>query len=1186
MVYRNFKQRTIASIAFMLALGSLASAQTTPTPAPEISPERANEIGGIPTIDSIVIQSLGPGTPLRFGNVVAGSERVQLDGRALQPIEDYAIDYATGVIYLKVAPKAGQTLLVTYRYTTQPDPKAPARFSGLNGFKLSLLPGGLNMHVGLGMAERTADGRVLTGNAFGLSNNFKFAGGGVSGMYVVGNRTRAGVRGGMTMQGAGGGQADQSEGKSQAIIQNLGANMMGGRINIDYQDISQNFTAFSSLRDAGASDDQVNRFRSERGLTRLGVSADNLKIGGLGFSTGVRNIADANGSIEWRSYGLKTGGFELNFNSQRVDNAFNRFKDIGEKDREQLERERGMARENLAGTFTSNVGKISFNSVRINDLNGRKGLQTTEYGIDHSKFKFAYGMQSVDAGFGRMGSLFQQEQARFGLDAGLSRQWMALQTSVLGRGTSLTFNQSGLTSQQGAFRATDVNLQAKTWQITHSARSADTGFNGFHGLNRAGANGQPEVDGHIASVVNMYGPGVQSRPEDRQGFSLGAGIDRRYTALSAQPFKGWNLSFSDLQLRGRMDGGSVQNVRVENGKTSAYFRRQELGAQFNEFSNLMGFERWNLGNIAGLDRTDFGFQTSFGNRSFRIDRTDADVAHGGFQRESLAYRDKRLEVTMNTREVSSGLTGLNHAADAERDLLNGLVGYRQRDLSVKWQILPNLNLESFVYDAIHQDNQAENRIRNLSADWKIDPKTRLSYVSTSNRSSDPISTLFAHEVSRLSISRDFGRLGQIAFVQERQNYDGRNTNAPDSQRTFFAWQTKLNDRTNLRTEQTRTTFNNGTDERISANTVQTAVTHNTGIAVTDINVDREGTDRDERRRNYGFFVDFGKGIRLSYGYARHLNGESAGQLTSTLTFGQNAHGNAPDKVNQTGAANVNGVTMGGGYGVNQWDGTDRTQGFSNFRLSVDKPFQFAFLRDVKLNFAMDQASDNAIWMRENRVLNFSAGVGSNRIAYDYVSQLHPSGIRGIDRSFRFETSQSERAWLRASVNYKVRTLPWDDQVMIRNFAFSVRPTKGVELVHRLETNPEQMRGDVLLGSIPTAARSNAWELNWKRSANMTVGSQWRELINDDNRARVRTGGMNLTLFEASGSPLRVFYGVEQLSGNVLRRTTHRYSLSFDQRPGPNQTFSFLVGNLSYEHEIANGQSRNNITLRLNYTLRF
>jgi len=76
------------------------------------------------------------------------------------------------------------------------------------------------------------------------------------------------------------------------------------------------------------------------------------------------------------------------------------------------------------------------------------------------------------------------------------------------------------------------------------------------------------------------------------------------------------------------------------------------------------------------------------------------------------------------------------------------------------------------------------------------------------------------------------------------------------------------------------------------------------------------------------------------------------------------------------------------------------------------------------------------------------------------------------------------------------------------------------------------------------------------------------------------------LFENSGSPVKISYGLEQSSGAIKMNSQQRYSLQFDQRPGPNQSFSFLIGNVSYEQEIANGVVRNNFTLRVNYQLRF
>jgi hypothetical protein len=85
---------------------------------------------------------------------------------------------------------------------------------------------------------------------------------------------------------------------------------------------------------------------------------------------------------------------------------------------------------------------------------------------------------------------------------------------------------------------------------------------------------------------------------------------------------------------------------------------------------------------------------------------------------------------------------------------------------------------------------------------------------------------------------------------------------------------------------------------------------------------------------------------------------------------------------------------------------------------------------------------------------------------------------------------------------------------------------------------------------------------------------------------VRTAGVNLKFFEAKGSPLTLFYGLEQSSNSTLRRSIHRYSLKFDQKAGPNQMFSLFLGNVSYQHSIVDGQLRNNWTARLDYQFRF
>jgi len=1175
--------------ALILGLLPLTVAAQAPMRLDQATPNAPREeIGGTPAIDMITLRAIGPGTPLRFGNVVPGSERITLDGRVLHSGTDYAMDNATGVVYLKVPQKAGQSLLVSYRYTDKPDPKAAQTAKALSGFKFDLVPGGLSLVSGLGFAERTADGKVMTGNALGFQNAFKFNGGSLSGLYIYSNREKNTNASGLNFDnGAKPGDAGGETGASQAILQNLSSNALGGTVSIDYQDVGKNFAAFQTARDSGADDATVNRLRSERGLTRLGFSANDLKVGGFGFSSGFRSIKDDNGSIEWRNYGVKSGGLSLNYSSQEVDANFARFKDIAEKDKAILERERGMKRENWEGALDAKVGKLSFSSVSIGDSASGNGIRRTEYGLDASAFKFNMGRQEVDAGWNRTASLFDQEKARYGLDAGMSRQWMALESSVLGKGTTLSFRENVLNATSGSLKSRTAVASGKTWSLQHVGITADKGFNGFNSLNRVDEQAKrPEADVHIASIAAMYGPGVAPRPEDRAAFNLGAGIDRQFASLSAQPFKGWKVDFSSLTLNGERDAGKVQSATVEAGKVRLEWRKQELGDRFDEFSRLMNFERTRLGNIAGLDRSDFGLQMDLGRgRKLNASQTGIDSPNGGARRTAIAFADSRLEVNVNAREVDSGFTNINHLVDPEKDFLATLQGYNQRDAKLKWQILPNFKIEGTMYEAVNDQLDIHSRIRNLALDWKMDARTHLTYYTHEQSSNDPVNVLFANETQRITLTRDLGALGRISFHDERIDYAGVQTNLVDSHRQYFGYQANLTKTTDFKSEQTRTVFANGTEDRVSSNSVSTAVAKNLGVSITDVDVDRHGADRDERRRNYGFWYDFGKGLRFSYGYARQLVGEN-GASQSTIALGENAVGMQPNQAGGIKQANVGGVMVGGAQGVNSWDADGRTQGFTNVALSVAKPFSLGPLQDVKLHMGMDTASDRAKYLKENQLFQFSGIVAGAKLGYEYVGQMHQTGVRGIDRAFRFESDANKNNFLAATVFYKVRTLPWDDQIMIRNFNFTMRPSKSLELVHKLETNPEQARGDVILGSVPIAARSNRWELNYKKDKNLTLGASWAELINDQSKALTRTGGVNMTLFESTGSPLSLYYGVEQAQGNVQRRTQQRYHLRFDQRPGPNQSLNFFVGNISYEGAYAETQRVNNWSFRLNYQLRF
>jgi len=1168
------------------ALPLVASAQVP------LSVETVNEqasvpqIGGIAAMDIITLKASGPGAPLRYGGVVAGSERVQLDGERLTAGSDYAMDYAAGVVYLHRAQKAGQTLTVSYRYQKNVDPKQISPFAGISGFKYDLVPGGLNLLMGLGMAERATDGTVLQSNIFGFNNSFKFGQGQLNGLFVYGNREKTDNRAGFAYDMSGStGSASTDDGKSQLLLQSYSTKMMGGTVQMDYQDISKNFASFGTVKNAGYDDAAIQRLQNERGLQRTGMSIKDMKFGSLGISQSFRTVKDGDSSIDWRSFGVAQGGLKVNWSSQKVENTFTRFANLSEGDHDQLAREVGMSRQNLSGEFAQKIGKLSFTTSSIRDDATGNDIHRKEWALDSSKLKFNVGQQSVDSGIAsRFPSLMGNEQAMYGREAGLHREWMSMDTAILGKSTPFSFSQNILASDAGSFKARDASLKGSTWTLVHSDRSADANFANL------GAMTDGEVDSHVKAIAAMYGAGTAFSANDRGGFLAGVGVGRSYTGFTAKPFKAWDLNFSQLDLKGRQGKGSVTSASL-NGKNSQFsYRKEALGAKFTEVTSLMGFEQAKLGTVSGLDRTDMGMNVKFGGKTLTASRMSADSPTGGASRNSLTFQDKKIDVQVNTREVASGFTNIAQVTDAQSSLLNALVGFKERDAKVKWAILPSLNLDAALEETVNMQTNQANRLNQYALDWTPNGTTKVQYYKFSQENHDPLSTLFASEIERMNLYKNFGKYGILTVTEETQNFDSTQTNLTDFHRQSFSYETKLDARTSIRTEQSYTKFEGGGKEDVSANTISTALTKRIGVSLTDMKVDRQGTEQvvqqNVAHRNYGFWYDFGHGLLLSYGYARQLTADGQGTMNSTLTVGQKKDGVTADQVGSVGTGTVGAVTFGGGYGVNGWDSGDRTQSFSNVSFASAKPLQFGAFKEVKFNFGLDTAADYSQWLRENRVMGFSGKIAGNAFSFDYRGQMAQSGQRAIDRTYKLETDKSDKQKLKASIYYKLRTLPTDQQVMIRNFAITARAAKNLEVTQLMQTNPEVFQADALLGSVTQASKSNTWKVDYKQNGNLTFGASWTELINEQNLTAARTSGINLKLFEAKGSPVTLFYGVEQASQPTLKRLTERYSIQFDQRPGINQMLSFFIGNVSYGHMVPDGYTNHNWTLRLDYQLRF
>ncbi|MBS1706488.1 MAG: hypothetical protein JST40_11480 [Armatimonadetes bacterium] len=1150
--------------------GMISSAQENPPANPPASPADppAAPLTGQSEMESIRIKSVTPNIPLRHDKVVDKSEEVFLDGVPLVRDRDYLIDYDRGMIFLSRQTREGQIVRISYRH--DPNQKASGKsFAGLgmmSGLGLHFAGGNQRLVFGLGMAERRADGTVATSNMYGMNNSFSFAGGSLKGLYLVADEIKSSST--SVLDGSKTNENTET-GKSQAIIQNFEKNMMGGKVSFDLRDVSSKFNGFQAFREAGYAEDQIQAIAKEKGMRRTGFGLQQLGSKSFNFSSGYSAIKDKGSSIEWRTLGLTAGLLTGTWDSTRVSRTFSRFGDLANGDRDQLRREAGISRENVALNLNGKGLKGSYQTNKVEEDQG-SGLFKRSAEMSTGPIKVGFSDQKVEESFTRFDATRLGDAGQLARERGQRRQNYMFGYNPA-QGIKVNFNSSWLMPDQqdsSRYQATDFSAEGKNWSLTKIGRKADAGFGGF------GAMADGERWANINAIGKMYQPEDFGKRGDEFGwFQNTPGVDRNGTRIAWTPFKGYGLQWNQVRLSGQADDAKLESVSLSSSKLNVKVTTANVGKEFNELGNLMTFERERLGSNQDFKRTDINLESHLTpNRTIAATQTNAKLGEDStIRRQTFALNDRNLQFSWASRTVAPGFTGFGGFVDPERDLLAQLQGFSQSDFGIHFNAVRGLDLK-------YQSSTAKNEIDSINRvfrvgqyNYQLDSQSSFNYYEMLNETDAAEGLKYRNSVARWSYQRNLGKIGTLGYEQEAIRYDGTDTQAPDSKRQTISYETKLNPKTTVKTQQTEIRYDTGERETSQTHVLESEINKRTGVSVTQLTVNRDGDKPDESQRRYGFWWDFGNGMRFAYNVARNTNSTTNGneQNQISLTPGQ------------VGALAVGAAT----YSENNIDKT-RFQSVGNFNVSTVKPIRFGPLQDLTLNYAADTQRDQLHYIRENRTMGAGFRIGSLNFGWDYRSQVGADSIQAIDRTFRFSTDQSDTKPLRMKVNYKIRTLPNDQQWMIRDFSFTARLAKSVEVTHQVQTNPEIARGDVILGSVPQASRSNKWKLDLLNNKPTKLGLSWEELINDQQNRRSRVGGVNVTLFANNPSPLTLFYGVEQQDNQAVRKTIHRYSLRYDQRPGPNQLFSLFLGNISYQHSRDNGTRIQNWSMRMEYQIRF
>lgn len=1164
--------------ALLIPVSVTASAQS-PAPAPKNDGTPASsEVGGTVYSELIKLTNARLSTPLRYGSVKRGSEIVQIDGRTLARDRDYVIDYAAGTIFFKVQFRDGQNLQVSYRYdeagkagTFAMGTGAPQ--NGFNGWKFDFAPGA-SAFLGLGFTERTGDGTVLSSNVYGISNNFNIGNGSVKGLLMLGSRERSEGR---NLMGANGTKANVEEGQGKALIQNLSTKFMGGTINANYQDIDTRFAGFQSFAGAGYNQAQIAQFAKERGLKRSGLSFNNIGSKDLNVSNGFATVGDDSGAITSRTTSLQGVNFNLSMWSQSVDKGFTRFQDIGAADWQMLAKERGLKRNGVSASFNltpekkgkdgkviSGPSKFTYNTLEVNSETG--SLRRREMAYSSSLFAFDFNDSKVDETFARFGDVRPGEfnGPQLAQERGMVRQGFGF---AVPSAANLNYRESVVRNDGSSFKSVDAGISTKNLTLEHSLRTSDKDFG------RLGNIGEPEIQQNVAKIGQMVAPGSAVNPHDRNGFVGSAGVERSTWKLGYDIGRGAKAAIQKTKVKGENDEANVTAASLLTKNFNLRFRDQKTGQNFDEISRLMATEQIALGNQKGFNKQDIGLDAKLGGaKSLTFDQMRANDATGEAGRQALKFTDKNFNLNYIKRYADQGFVGLSTLADPERDYLRSIAGYSYSEGSVNWNILPNLQVSGQMYAAKNSAQAIDREMQRGELRWSPFKGTSLSVIRFDQVWADANQSLINQHQERYLLTQNFGKSGTLTLVNEIKQFDGNNENQPDSQTKGLIYETKINAQTGIRTEQTQTTFENGQKETTSSNTISTELNKRTGFSVTDTQIKRDGDLPDQTLRQYGVWYDFGKGIRLKYGYARNLAGEDNG----TLNSGTEISGGTFQDVKFDGAT----------YVRNGWD-DKRDQHMGRVSLSNAKPLNWGFVNDVRFYYNADTARDFGSWQRENRSFGFGFSKGKMAFGFDYLSQIHPSGERAIDRVVSYTTDRTGKDKLQASFKYGVRTMPGATEgLMIRDYNITWKPSKDVNFVHQVVTNPLKQQNNALLGTLAQPFRTNVWQLSFEKDSHVKTGLFWKENIDEARHLMTREGGLDLRLFTNTPSPIRFSYGVAQTEVNGIRQTAHKFGLYYNQRPGPNQSWGMMIENLNWQHGRPAGSNLQNWNLRMDYSWRF
>jgi hypothetical protein len=1131
----------------------------------ERTPEPAKELRGKPAVDIMPAQSPFLGLPLRHGNVVPGTVHVLLGTQSLKEGEDYTMDYGNGVLYLLRPARPYESVRVAYRY----DPTAPST-SPVGGFSLLTLSfggwGSLQLLTGLSNVQRQ-EGTLAFSNQYGFSNAFSFGDTTLQGLFLISDVAP-------TMVGVDGASPDQSTPRNPnasrdlLIRQLLQTHLLPGlTFTGQYQNVGAHFAGFGLLSSGGIDANAAKQLQAEKGIERISAKVEGDT--GLGFQTlyEYQTIEEGASGIERQALEIRNEHARLFYSHRKIDETFTRFKDLAEADRQQWQKEKGISRTNFGGALQWGKGLFSFDQTAI-EVKG-DGIFRRTLSYQSPLLHASWLSQEISQNFTRVNDLAEPQKAQWAKERGFHREEITLGLPRDDKTYTALFEQKKIEYNDRGFASRLAGYDGSRWKILLWEWGADPDFMRLNDL------APSERDQLLQRTLSAYGAKVDGK--DAGTFARQNGLFRRYGSIRGE--LGQSTTFLSEILRVQDGFGTVdqQHLAISSPQWKLDWRKQDLDPTFRKTSDLFEAEKKLFGNQFGLTRTDWSLSyTPDKNHGVQISQLQVGDAAGDLERITAKWSAPNMEIQGAFRKVEDSFTRALDLNDPERQLLSQLTGFQQYDILARYSPNKNLFLETALFEADSLRSSPHRSKRHALLRFAPDSQTQLALQWDGHRFQGGNSTSdnLLYDLLSFQGTRNLGPLGTLSLRREVERFDGTQAEKPDRHTTAIKYEKPLSPNAKISTEQVRTDFQDGGYENVQAYRLDYKVNDRLSLHAGHISVDRNPGKPDDRTHDVGFKYALGGGLVLGYTWTRDLNTFGTGRenLSWSLTEGE-----------------LGGFRVGGSYGEQRQyqDFNQQTTAVGGFSLSHEKPFNWGPFQNVRVRLGYESKTERGLWQKENELAEFSASVMGVALGSSYTQILLPGEQRAIDRLFKVDLDPSGKKNLQARAQYKIRTLPNNTTQIIREYDLSYKWGDHFQLSHKLSALPEKQHGGVPFGTLAQPIMTRKWSLEYLPNSDTSLAFQFEDLMNSERHTLDRRTDLALTFFKTTGSPLRFRYGVEQREQPTTgRRTRHVYELAFDQKPGPHQSLSFIVGNVSWQHGIEDGHYWNSWTFRLDYQLRF